>query len=183
MTTTLASTHRPSRGLLLTLLAGLTLSGCSESRVRFQSDDPELAAYVQLVMPARIKVLEWTKPVSLAGTGNADALEVILEARDSFDDLTKVVGTFQFELKSRRPSDPIGSRVAFWPVKIDSEKAILMYRDRLSRFYHFPLQLDQTPLPAGRYVLTVWLHLPTGQRLSDEYEFEYDGGPVGGASS
>ncbi len=140
-----------------------------------QSDDPELAAYVQLVMPARIKILEWTKPVSLAGDGNGDALEVILEARDAFDDLTKVVGTFHFELQVRRLSETLGARVGFWPVEVNSEKTMLMYRDRLSRFYHFPLQLKDTPLSSGHYVLSVWLHLPTGQRLYDEYEFDYDG--------
>jgi hypothetical protein len=50
-----------------------------------------------------------------------------------------------------------------------------LYRDRLSRYYDFPLQLEHGPLPAGQYVLSVWLHLPTGQRLFDEYEFTYEG--------
>ena len=34
---------------------------------------------------------------------------------------------------------------------------------------------DLSPLPAGQYVLSAWLLLPTGQRLFDEYEFTYDG--------
>ncbi|MCK4341684.1 MAG: hypothetical protein KAY37_08185 [Phycisphaerae bacterium] len=164
--------------LMLASLAWLGLSACTLSHARLQTDDPELAEYVQLVMPAKIKILEWTKPVSLAGDGQPDALEVILEARDSFDDLTKVVGTFHFELQTRRLSGPIGARVAFWPVEIKSEKTMRMYRDRLSRFYHFPLELDEKPLRPGRYSLSVRLHLPTGQRLFDEYEFEYDGGSV-----
>jgi len=113
--------------------------------------------------------------VSLAGDGSADALEVIVEARDSFDDLTKVVGTFHFDLSTRKLSDSVGTRVAFWPVEVNTEKTMRMYRDRLSKFYHFPLQLQTPPLPAGRYNLSMWLHLPTGQRLFDEYEFDYDG--------
>lgn len=154
------------------------LGGCQTTVPRGEPDEAELAAYVQLVMPANVKILEWTKPVSLAEDGNADTIEAIVEARDSFDDLTKVVGTFHFELQTSRVTDTVGSRVAFWPVEIKSEKAMRMYRDRLSRFYHFPLQLDNAPLPPGRYVLTVWLHLPTGKRLYDAYEFEYDGSPA-----
>lgn len=156
--------------------------GCADSKTAVHSDDPELAAYLQLVLPTRIRILEWTRPVSLAGDGRADALEVIVEARDASDDLTKVAGTFHFELQSRRLSDSMGTRVAFWPVEITTQKAMRMYRDPLSRFYHFPLKLEQ-PLPAGRYSLSVWLHLPAGQRLYDEYEFEYDGGAAPPPSS
>lgn len=162
--------------LLLTAGALLALGGCTPGRPVVQADNPELATYVQLIMPARIEVQRYlTKPVSYAGDGNADGLEVILAAYDSFDDPTKVVGTFHFELQTRDFIDRVGTRVAFWPVEIDSEKTMRMYRDRYSRFYHFPLQLEEQPLPAGRYVLNVWLHLPTGQRLFDEYEFSYDG--------
>ena len=156
-------------------LAGLVclVPGC-DTTARVKSDDPQLAAYVRLVMPSQMKILEWTKPVSLAGDGTADAIEAIVEARDSFEDLTKVVDTFRFELQTRKPSESMGTRVAFWPIEVDNEQAMRMYRDRLSKFYHFPLKLDH-PLPAGRYQLSVWLQLPTDQRLFDEIEFDYDG--------
>lgn len=166
---------------VLTVLIG-TLAGCAAPKTTVKSDDPQLAAYLQLVLPTRIRILPWTRPVSLAGDGRADALEVIVEARDASDDLTKVAGTFHFELQTRRLADAMGTRVGFWPVEITTEKALRMYRDPLSRFYHFPLQLEQ-PLPAGRYHLSVWLHLPAGQRLYDEYEFEYDGGAAPPPSS
>lgn len=166
-------------GLAAAAAGGL---GCDQSRTYVQADSPEMAAWVELVMPAHIQILEWTKPVSLAGDGNPDAIETIVEARDSFDDLTKVVGTFQFELVTRRLSDRMGTRVAFWPVEITTEEAMCMYRDPLSRFYHFPLQLEDRLAP-GRYVLNVWLILPGGKRLADEYEFEYTGGPVPLATS
>jgi len=165
-------THRlPLIGLLT---ASCAFVGCQQPAAAVKSDDPQMAAYMQLVLPVHVKILGWTKPVSLAGTGQADALEVVLEARDAADDLTKVVGTLQFELQSRKLSDQMGTRVAFWPVEITTEPATRMYRDPLSRFYHFPLQLER-PLPAGHYTLDVWLHLPGGQRLYDEHEFDYDG--------
>jgi hypothetical protein len=171
-----ASLPRLAAGLLIAtaVAAGLS-SGCADSSARVRADDPQMASYVQLVMPSHVKILEWTKPVSLAGDGSADALEVIVEARDSFDDLTKVVGTFHFELSTRKLADSVGTRVAFWPIEVNTEKSMRMYRDRLSKFYHFPLQLQAPPLPAGRYNLSMWLHLAGGERLFDEYEFDYDG--------
>jgi hypothetical protein len=173
-----------TRSLIITLVTTLTLtSGCEQRRNCLDADDPELAAWLQYVMPKRIRILEWTKPISLGSDGRADALEVIVEARDAFDDLTQVFGTFHFDLQNRPISGPIATRVAFWPVDLKSEKAMRMYRDRLSRFYHFPLELERKPLPAGRYILSVWLHLPGGQRLYDEYEFDYDGSAAPPASS
>jgi hypothetical protein len=152
------------------------VAACGDPAVTVQVDDPQMAAYVELVMPARIEIQRFlTKPVSFAMDGSADGLEVILAAYDAADDLAKVVGTFHFELQTRRPSETIGTRVAFWPVEIQTEKAMRQYRDALSRYYHFPLQLQQRPLPPGQYVLEVWLHLPAGKRLFDEYEFTYDG--------
>ncbi len=138
--------------------------------------NPDAAAYLDLILPARVEIQRYlTRPVSFAGDGEADGLEVVLAAYDGADDLTKAVGTFRFELQARRPGEQIGTQVASWTIGVDSQKALRTYRDRLSRFFTFPLQLDQKPLPAGRYLLAVWLHLPDQRRLYDEYEFDYDG--------
>ena len=164
------------RRILALSAVALGLCACNAPSTDVQPSSPEVAEYVQLVMPARIQIQRFlTKPVSFAGDGSADGLEVILAAYDSADDLTKVVGTFHFELQSRKAREHVGTRLAFWPVELKSEKAMRTYRDSLSRFYTFPLQLEQKPLPAGQYVLSAWLLLPTGQRLFDEYEFTYDG--------
>lgn len=153
----------------------LLLAACESTGPRPATGDPELAEYVELILPARVEIQRYlTKPVSFAGDGKADGLEVILAAYDAADDLTKVVGTFHFELQTRRMSDRIGQRVAFWPVEVNSTETMHEYRDHLSRFYDFPLQLNEALTP-GQYVLTAWLHLPTGRRLFDEYEFTYDG--------
>lgn len=159
-------------GLLATILL---LPACATDRTKVTLDDDALETWVKLVMPVRLQILEWTKPVSFVGDGNPDGLELIVAAYDSFDDETKVVGTFHIELETRRPSEHIGTRLAFWPVEIDSKKALRTYLDYPNRFYRFPLQLDE-PLRPGRYTLVVRLQLPSGDHLADEYEFEYDGG-------
>jgi hypothetical protein len=162
----------------------LMLTLCPWVACRSAGDGPpadrgSMEQYARLAMPTRIEIQRFlTKPVSFAGSGNADGLEVILAAYDSAGDLTKLLGTFHFELQTRRLSDRIGTRVAFWPVEIGSEETLRQYRDHLTRFYCFPLQLDSPPLRPGRYVLSAWLHLPDGQRLFDEYEFSYDGAPA-----
>ena len=160
------------------VLAGMAalLPGCKAPTADGPANDVQMATYVKLVMPARIEIQRYlTKPVSLVAAGDADGIEAILAAYDAADDLTKVVGTFQFELQTRRLGEHIGERVAFWPVQIDSNEAMRMYRDHLSRFYRFPLQLDGEKLAPGRYILIVRLQLPDGRRLLDEYEFSYDG--------
>ncbi len=161
-------------------LVVLSLLLCPQSACRSAGSGPppdqmQMEQYARLVMPTQIKIQPWTKPVSYVGADSADGLEVILEAFDSAGDTTKVLGTFHFELQRRRLADRIGTRVAFWPVVIDSPDALRRYWDRLPRYYHFPLQLESAPLPPGRYVLSAWLHLPDGQRLFDEYEFNYEG--------
>lgn len=176
----------PSRlgGLLVAALA-LALAGCAAGPATPPiapspppDFDPELglAEYERLFMPQTAKVLEWTKPISLAADGSADAVDAIVEVRDGTNEQTKVVGVFHFELQSRRASDRMGERVGFWSVAITDERMTQTYRDPLSRYYHFPLRLEQSPLPAGRYVLGLTLHLPGGKRIFSEYEFEYAGG-------
>ncbi len=158
--------------------AVLTLTvcvGCTD-QPKIDPGDPQMSAYIDLVLPDRIEVQRYlTKPVSLAGDGTADGLEVILAAYDAAGDPTKVVGTFHFELQTRRPGEHIGERVGFWPVDIRTAEAIRRFRDPLSRYYQFPLQLPERPLKPGQYALSVWLHLPGGKRLLDDYEFTYDG--------
>ncbi len=166
------------RASLFSVVVALGAGGCQQPQADVQLVDSEVAQYVELVLPARIEIQKFlTKPVSFAGDGAADGVEVILAAYDAAGDLTKVVGTFHFELTQNHVKDSIGTRLAFWPVAIKTDAAMRLYQDRLSRYYEFPLELqpDHKPLPVGQYVLSVWLHLPTGRRIFDEYEFTYDG--------
>jgi hypothetical protein len=162
--------------LLALVATSLILGGCTAPNAAIQTNDPDIATYLELVLPTRMEIQRYlTKPVSYAGDGNADGLEVILAVYDAADELTKVYGTLHFELVSQKARESVGTRVAFWPVEVKTDKAMHLYRDHLSRYYQFPLQLDQKSLPAGQYVLSVWLMLPGGRRLYDEYEFTYDG--------
>ena len=53
----------------------LGAAGCSNPNASVQTNDPELAAYLDLVLPARIEIQRFlTKPVSYAGDGAADGL-------------------------------------------------------------------------------------------------------------
>lgn len=171
--------------LLAAISTLLYLGGCAENSTNIDVDNPELAAYVQLIMPTRIEIQRyWTKPVSFTGDGNADGIEMILAAYDSFGDLTKIVGTLHFELFTRRmaSADRLDERIAFWPIELDSRDALTEHWDPLARFYRFPLQLA-APLPPGRYILTARLVSPDGKRPFDEYEFTHEAGPAPPVSS
>ena len=170
----------PAIGLLL------AFSGCVADTADIQMDSPDMTAYVQLIMPTRIEIQRhWTKPVSFADDGNADGIEMILAAYDSFGDLTKVVGTLHFELHTRRmaSADRLDKRVAFWSVELNSRRTLTEHWDPLARFYRFPLQLTATPLPPGRYILTARLVSPDDKRLVDQYEFTHQAGTAPPASA
>jgi hypothetical protein len=159
--------------------------GCGQSGSQVQMDSPEVAAYVQLVMPARIEIQpHWTKPVDFTGDGSADALEVILKAYDATGDLTKMVGTLHVELYTRRmaSADRLAQRVAFWPVEFNSAESLTRHWDPLARFYFLQVKLAEAPLPVGRYILVARLQVPGQPRLEDEYEFTHEAGVVPPAS-
>jgi hypothetical protein len=129
------------------------------------------------MLPAKIEIQRyWTRPISLAGKPGPDAMEVIVAAFDSCGDNSKMAGTLHIELYTRRPasSDKLGKRIAFWAVELNSIEQMTEHWDSLARFYRFPLKLATPPLAPGRYVLTITLQPPRGDRLSDEYAFDHD---------
>lgn len=152
------------------------VGGCAD-RPHVSPDSPEMAWWLDAMLPRSIKIAGWTKPISYAEDGNPDALEVVLEAKDGADDLTTIAGTLHFELLALRSTESLGRRVGFWEIAIKSPQQAKQYRD-VTQLYQFPLKLDEPPLRRGRFALQVQLTLPTGTRLTDEYKFTYDGSPV-----
>ncbi len=166
--------------LALVTWTPLLLCGCEAGTADLSADAPELQRFVRLVLPRRIEIQRYlTKPVQLDTGDDRDGIEVILQALDSFGDPVKCVGTFHFELREQRfaSSDRLGRRIGFWKQTLDSDESIVMYWDRLSRFYRFPLQLRDTDLAPGAYVVTATLTTPTGDKLYDEYVFTHNAEP------
>ena len=162
----------------LPLVVGTLLlsAGCQGPAASVQLDNPELSAFVRLLMPAKIEIQHYlTKPFDFEGTGDADGLEVILTALDSFGDPVKCAGTFHFDLYTVRMAsgDKLGKQIADWSATIKSDKTLVEYWDRYSRFYKFPLKLRSGKLPPGRYILNVCLITPTDDKLYDTYEFTH----------
>ena len=173
-------------GLLAAVL--LVTDGCVDANPSIRLDNPELEAFLELVLPRRIEIQRYlTKPVSFAGGAEADGLEVMLAAHDAAGDFTKLVGTVHFELHTMRMAsgDRAGERIALWPVELTSKATMVEYWDSLSRFYRFPLKLEGRTLAPGRYILNARLISPTGTKLFDQYEFSYEAGSFrsGGAGS
>jgi hypothetical protein len=72
--------------------------------------------------------------------------------------------------------DKYGERIGLWRMTVDSEEKLRQYWNRITRFYRFPLQLEQGTLPPGTYILKAQLIGPTGEKMFDEYEFENESG-------
>lgn len=159
----------------------LLTAGCEKSTRVMSLEQPEMAAFVELMTPRAVEIQHYlTKPVSFEGSGDADGMEVILAAKDAFGDDVKCVGTFLFEFYNLRlaSGDKHGERLAYWSVTIDSKESLSQYWDKLARFYKFPLKFEGggAPLAAGSYVLTAQLSTPTGEKLFDEYQFTHQPG-------
>lgn len=163
-------------GLLVAALLGL--SACRQPGATTELDDNQMKTFIELMTPRSVEIQRFlTKPVSYEGTGDADGVEVILAAKDATGDGVKCVGTFLFELYARRMAsgDPYGKRIAYWTTRIDSNDSLMEYWDSLSRFYVFPLRLDERRLDPGDYILTAQLETPAGDKLIDDYEFTHSG--------
>src|SRR5262249_24706767 len=150
--------------------------GCEQSHATIQADSPEMASFVQLILPRTIEIQHYlTKPHSFDGSGDANGVEVLLATKDSTGDEVKCVGTISFELYAKRMAsgDPYGQRFGVWTITINSGELLKQYWDRPSKFYKFPLQLDGGTLPPGKYILKAQFTGPTGDKLFDEYAFTH----------
>lgn len=164
------------RRYCLLVLILVIAAGCQPTTPKVSLENPDLAAFVNLMMPRTIEIQHgFTQPREIAGGDKPNGIEVVLAAKDAFGDDVKCVGTFIFELYTLRMAsgDRYGKRIGFWTVHVNSDESMRTFWDRLSRFYNFQLQLDEGPLPPGRYILTAQLLFPTGDKLFDEYSFAY----------
>jgi hypothetical protein len=170
-------------GVLAMLVGVIGAGGCRSGRPAFDPASPEISAYMQLVLPERIEIQKsWTRPLSFAGDGSADGLEVLVAAYDAAGEKTKAVGEFLFELSHvrRASADRVGPQVCVWTVALDSSDAMTQHWDPLSRFYRFQLLLDdRAPLAPDKYLLSARLQPPgNASRLFAEYEFTHAAGAV-----
>ncbi len=165
-----------SLAILVLLLSAAGLPGCRQNRQQALLDQPDVAAYLEVVTPRKIHLERFlTRPRDFTADGDADGVEAVLVVQDRFGDPVKCLGRFHFELYTMRlaSGDKLGERVAFWPVVVDSDQALARYWDKITRKFIFPLQLSQGTLQPGRYILSAELQTPMGRKLYDEYEFSY----------
>ncbi len=168
------------RVMLLTASLALLTSACQRNTATVSFDHPEMAAWIELMMPQRIEIQKFTQPISRTGDGKADALEVILGCVDSTDEFTRVVGTFQFELYKRQLTRglKLEERVAYWRREVRTAEQANEYWERYARYYRFPLSLTDGPPPAGAYLLKAQFTTPVGEHLFDEFLVEFSDDPV-----
>jgi len=128
-------------------------------------------AQLDLILPAKIEVLPFTKPRSWDGDSIPDGIEVVLRPLDYFGDQTKAVGTFRFELYTfqKADSDPKGERFGFWQEDLTSRQAQEQHWDRITSTYRFRLGWSGPEARPGKYVLEVTYISPDGRRITSSY--------------
>ena len=152
------------------LIICLIVGGCES----LSSSKPSIDKQLELLLPQKIEIMPFTKLRSWDDDQLPDGIEVVLRPLDAFDDQTKAIGTFRFELHLFRKasSDSRGTRIGFWEVDITNKKAQMQHWDPITRTYRFRLQWDgPAPLP-DKYVLQATYISPAAKRITDLHIFE-----------
>ena len=167
-------------GFILLLAWGITLPiGCSRQPTTSTWNVTEPAAYptttqaaasdqYDLLMPAQIEILPFSKPKSWDSDQIPDGIEVVLRPLDSFGDQTKAVGLFRFELYLFQKLLPTrGQRIGFWEKLMTRQGSFALGPD------HANLPISPEPrrsvVRPGKICLEVTYLSPTGTRLGDTY--------------
>jgi hypothetical protein len=169
--------------VVLVGLAGILAGGCQQKTTTWSVTEPtscdatsQPANFGQydLLAPATIEILPFSKPRSFDDDQIPDGIEVVLRPLDSFGDQTKAVGLFRFELYlfQKASAEPKGARIGFWEENLSTREAQLLHWDRITRTYRFRLSLAGQAIKPGKYVLETTYLAPTGQRLTDTYIIE-----------
>lgn len=174
----MSSPNRLSTGVLTLSLAacGLLATGCPRGEVGEVADGPTRDQLLAFYSPRSIKVLPFTKPRSFDGDAVPDGVNVSLRVLDAAGDPIKAYGTFMFELYDYRPASGTrrGNLLLTWSrpvVNLDHQK---QFWERVTATYEFQLGWEGQPIPPQqKYVLAASFQAPGGERLFDEYEFEF----------
>jgi hypothetical protein len=120
------------------------------------------------IHPIFTQVRDWT------GDGVPDGIEVLIEFRDGFGDLTKAAGIALFELYDYRPhhSDPRGRRVANpWVGSLRTAAEQRQHWSGIPRTYTFRLEYEQVRSNRS-YVLAASFDPVDGERFFHEIVLE-----------
>lgn len=145
------------------LLIGGPLAGCHEPESPYSP--AEQHNILKTVTATRINILpKFTQPASSSEGQVPDALKVVFQALNVYDEPTRLAGDVVFELHTFRPasSDPRGQLVQTWHYSLASKKAQRDVWNSQTQMYEMMLTVDISELPktpkfviVGRYT-DVW---------------------------
>jgi len=174
----MSSPKRLTTGLLTLCLGacGLLGAGCPRGELGETADGPTRDQLLAFYSPRSLKILPFTKPRSFDDDAIPDGVNVSLRLLDAAGDPVKAYGTFLFELYEHRPASGTGrgDLLLTWSrpvVNLDHQR---QFWEKVTATYEFQLGWEGQPLPPQRkYVLAVSFQAPGGERLFDEYTFEF----------
>lgn len=169
--------HSPARWLSVPgVVVVLFLSGCSRGRIDAPTEGPTEAELVKFYSPARIKILPFTKPRSFDDDLIPDGIAVSLRPLDSGGDPVKAYGTFIFELYTYKPglASRRGELLQSWTQVVRDAADQKRFWERVTSTYEFQLSWEGRVIPAQkRYILIASFQSGGGERLFDEYQFDF----------
>jgi hypothetical protein len=160
---------------LMTLALGFVV-GCARGAISEAGGGPTVEELVSYYSPRSIKILPFTKPRSFDEDAVPDGIAVSLQPRDGAGDPVKAYGTFLFELYAYKAGTGShrGERLQTWDKSISNPNDQKQFWQRVTATYEFQLSWEGQPIPPQkRYILVASFQAPGGERLFDEYEFEF----------
>ena len=147
------------------------MAGCCSNR-----PDPGKVPVPEQLRPLlanEIRITHFSK-LKLDAAGRIIGIDARIEATNSFETSTNVVGQFRFEAYAFRPNsaEPKGPQIAIWDVPFADVPTNAAHWDSFKRTYLFRLQLEQAIAPGEPLVLVAVFTSPFTDRLMDERTFE-----------
>jgi hypothetical protein len=162
--------------LLTPCLLMLTFGACHRGEIGTMTDGPSTEELVQYYSPKSIRILPFTKPRSFDADAVPDGIGVSLRTLDGAGDPVKAYGVFMFELFAYRQAigGNRGPLIRTWTQPVVNLAEQKQFWERVTTTYEFQLSWEGQPLsPQKKYVLVASFQAPGGERLFDEYTFEF----------
>ncbi len=161
---------RHYRSIHIEALLLLALVGCASTPS--STEDAARERMLALLMPGKIEIVApFTRVKSFDDDTTPDGIELLLQAVNSLDDPSMIVGSVHVDLFLHIPAsgDPKGQRLEYWDVELSTLQDQRTFWNQATQMYEFHLPVDPSLIPAeDRFVLRVTYTSPLGEHLTDE---------------
>jgi hypothetical protein len=126
-----------------------------------------------VMLPRTIAIQEYAGTRRFGQGGGIAGIDVRVQAKDQWGDVTKAFGRFRFEIYEYDAAarDHKGRRVALWNKDVQDPKENRLYWNKFVNTYDFPLVWTEAIGLGRKLILAAYFESDYGPRLQDERTF------------